>query len=425
MSISLYRAATYLATPAVPLILKRRLRQGKEDAGRLSERFGLYTVERPFGTVVWLHAASVGEANSSLILIKRLRNAFPHVTILLTTGTVTSATLVAARRPEGVIHQYCPVDSPLYVRRFLDHWQPDVAFWIESELWPNLIVQTHARGIPMALVNARISKRSQQRWARVPSILRHLISFFEIVLCQSADDAKAFQEFGINDAESLGNLKFSAEPAIVDPTARARLDTAFGSRPRWVAASTHPGEEELVARVHCRLKERHQDLLTVVVPRHPHRGEEVAAMIEALDVPNARRSEFSYPPSGCEIYIADTLGELGLFYANAPIAYVGGGMAQHGGHNPIEPAQLNCAIVYGPDRSNFTEVAKELEEAGASAIVRNEEEWVSELEALFADPGKVQQRAQRALAVANRNQGIVDRVFDRLTPLLKKRIGSS
>jgi len=425
MSIFFYRAATFLATPAVPQFLKRRLRQGKEDADRLSERFGLYTLERPSGSVIWLHAASVGEANSSFILIKRLRSAFPQATLLLTTGTVTSAALVAARRPEGVIHQYCPVDSPIYVRRFLDHWKPDAALWIESELWPNLVSQTHARGIPMALVNARISQRSQRRWARAASIFRSLISYFEIVLCQSGEDVNAFRTLGVEDAASVGNLKFSAEPAAFDPDAHGRLQEAFGNRPRWVAASTHPGEEELVTRVHRQLKDRYEGLLTIVVPRHPHRGEEVAAIVASMDVPHVRRSARSDLPPECEIYIADTLGELGLFYANAPIAYVGGGMAHHGGHNPIEPAQLNCAILYGPDRSNFTEVANQLEKAGAAAIVRDEAEWVSELSGLLGDPDDAKLRAERAFAVADQNQGIVDRVFDRLAPLLEKRVGPS
>ncbi len=425
MSIAVYRAVTFLATPAFPLFLNRRLRQGKEDPDRLSERLGRHGRDRPDGALIWLHAASVGEANSSFILIKRLRDAFPGATVLLTTGTVTSADLVAKRRLDGVIHQFCPVDSPLYVRRFLEYWKPDAALWIESEVWPNLITQTHAAGVPMALVNARISQRSQRRWGRAPSVFKRLMSCFQVVLCQSAEDADAFRQLGAADAETVGNLKFSAEPASPDRAAQARLDEVFGTRPRWVAASTHPGEEELIARVHRRLRQRHPDLLTVIAPRHPNRGEEVSEILKGLDLPHVRRTLAEEPFPGCEIYVADTLGELGLFYANAPIAYVGGGMAQYGGHNPIEPAQLDCAILYGPDRSNFTEVAKQLEEASAARIVRNEEEFISELDILLNDPEVVKQRASRACEVASRNQGIVERVFDRLAPLLEKRVPSS
>ncbi len=418
MIATFYNWASVAAAPLLPIFLRSRMRAGKEDPARLQERMGHAALARPEGALVWLHAASVGETMSSLVLIEKILDENPAVTVLLTTGTVTSADMAAKRLPKRAIHQYCPVDVPHWVARFLDHWRPDAALWIESEIWPNLVRRTSRAGIPMALVNARLSHRSRQRWEKARKTFRSLVSSFSVVLCQTDEGAEVFQRFGVGHADSVGNLKYSAPPLPVDMGELAALRTCIGARPVWLAASTHPGEEELVLEAHERLRSAFPGLLTIIAPRHPNRAAEIEDMVKKRVPAAARRSVDQRIGEEVEIYIADTLGELGLFYALTPVAYIGGGMGKLGGHNPIEPAQQNTAILYGPDRGNFTTVAEELEEAGAAQIVSDAQELSDAVSMLLSDDGECARRADRAVKVAQRNSGIVDMVMDRLRPLL-------
>ncbi len=295
MTAALYRAGTELLGPAIELWLKRRLARGKEDPARLSERLGRPGRDRPPGRLVWLHGASVGEAISVLPLIDRLLAARDDVSVLLTTGTVTSARLMAERLPARAFHQFAPVDRPSAVERFLDHWRPDLALWVESELWPNLVAETAKRGAAMALVNARLSERSYRRWRRLGWLIRPMLSAFALTLAQSEADAQRLRALGARDVRCLGNLKSAAPPLVVDKAALAELSAALGGRPRWLAASTHPGEEAIAADVHRRLAPRLPGLLTVIAPRHPERGPELA---EALGATVARRSAGEPPDAG-------------------------------------------------------------------------------------------------------------------------------
>lgn len=418
MIAALYRLASAAAGPVLPLFLRSRMRAGKEDPARLSERKGIASLPRPDGPLVWIHAASVGETMSSLILIDRMLGKNPDLSVLVTTGTVTSAALAARRLPNRAFHQFCPVDVPRWVDRFLDHWRPDAALWIESELWPNLVMRTQRSGIPMALINARLSKRSRRRWARVPGTFRSLASCFAVLLCQTVEEAAAFRELGIPQADCVGNLKFSAPPQPVDSATVASLAQGVGSRPVWLAASTHPGEEEIVLAAHEKLRRDYPTLLTILVPRHPSRAAEIETLLKSRVTGVKRRTVEPEVTDADEIYIGDTLGEMGLFYAVAPVAYVGGGMGTLGGHNPIEPAQLNTAVLYGPDRGNFTSVAAQMEEAGAARIVKNAVELSEAVARLLSDPAECSRQADAAKAVALRNQGIVDAVMERVQPLL-------
>lgn len=422
MILALYRLLAILASPVVPLFLKRRSKAGKEDAARITERLGRTSQVRPDGHVIWLHAASVGEAVSSFALIRKIHREFSDVTILLTTGTVTSARLVADKAIDGVIHQFCPVDSPIFVRRFLSHWRPDAAVWIESEIWPNLIHLTHQTGIPMALVNARISERSQKRWMRAQSVFKNLMARFNIILCQSQLDEQAFHSLGASHSICVGNLKFSTDVPAVDEGAMAAFSDALAGRPIWLAASTHPGEEEVVLDAHACLKDRFDDLLTILVPRHPHRGGEVSELARDRRLTVRKRTHSPMVDRDCEVYVADTLGELGLFYAVSRIAYVGGGMGKHGGHNPIEPALLGCAILYGPDQTNFVDIAHQFQEASAVLVVHDAEQLAAQVTRLLNDDGFQQQQARRAREVAESNRNVVDHVFDQLSPVLNGRI---
>ena len=413
-----YRALTMLAAPAVRLLLARRAGRGKEDPARLGERLGRPGLPRPAGPLVWLHGASVGEALSILPLVARLGGR--GLSVLVTTGTVTSGQLMAERLPPGALHQYVPVDLPSAVARFLDHWRPDAAIWVESELWPNLVLGAAARGVPMALVNARMSEASRRGWSRAPGLARALVGAFSTIQAQSREDAERFASLGAREVGVPGNLKAASEPLAADPAALAALAAAIGDRPRWLAASTHQGEERLAALVHRRLAPRHPGLLTVVVPRHPARGGEIAAEAAALGLSVARRSAGASPGPDVDLYLADTLGELGLFYRLAPLSFVGNSLNPGGGgHNPLEPARLGATILSGPRVHNFADAFAALAAADALVAVADEEELAASLDRLLRDPAEASRRAEAAGRVAAADSDVVDRVLIGLAPILE------
>ena len=418
MSLALYRAFTTLAAPLVRLYLSRRRRAGKEDAVRFTERFGIASAARPPGALVWLHAASVGESLSILSLIERLRRDRPAVALLVTTGTVTSARIMAERLPAGVVHQYLPVDHMVWVRRFLDHWRPDLVLWVESEFWPNLLSEIVTRSIPAVLVNARISPTSFTHWRRVPELIRRLLATFAFCLPQTAEDRDKLLALGARDVRAPGNLKFAAEALPVDADALAQMSNVVAQRPRWLAASTHPGEEAVIGNVHLRLRAGHADLLTIIVPRHTTRAQAIAAELRECGLSVALRSEDTEPDAGTEIYLADTMGELGLFYRLAPVVFMGGSLVPHGGQNLLEAAKLGCAVIHGPHMTNFRTIAREMRSAGATVVVHDAGEIAAEIEALLADDARTKARARAAGLVAAAKHGILDDVMAELAPCL-------
>ena len=366
---TLYRVASAASTSLVRRHLRQRCARGREDPARLEERFGHTGLARPPGPLVWVHGASVGESLSALPLVGRIRADWPSLNVLVTTGTVTSARLMAERLPPGVIHQYAPVDLPAAVEGFLDHWTPDLGLIVESEFWPNLLVRARARGVELALVNGRMSARSSRRWRRLRSVIGHLLGQFSLVLAQSREDEAHLRELGAADAKRLGNLKFAAAPLACDEAELAALRAAIADRPRWLAASTHPGEDEIAAEVHGALAPGHPGLLTILVPRHPHRGPEVAGRLHAAGLAVALRSAGEAPGPDTELYIADTIGELGLWYRLSDVVFVGGSLVPKGGQNLLEPTKLGCAIVCGPHMTNFLRVSEEMTRAGAARRV--------------------------------------------------------
>lgn len=420
---AIYRALTDLGAPLIDACLGKRLKQGREDAARFSERKGMPSLPRPPGKLLWCHAASVGESLSLLALIDKIRSVFPGISILVTTGTVTSATLMLTRLPPGAYHQYIPVDRAPWVERFLNHWKPDIALWVESELWPNLLCAVRERHIPSALLNARMSDKSYHAWQRyAPGWCRNLLAAFSLVLAQTERDAQRLSALGATQVKCLGNLKFAAAPASCDEAELASLREQIGQRPVWLIASTHPGEEELALLAHKSLRLKYARLLTIVVPRHPARGNDLATLIaEQHGLNVAQRSRKEPVRTETEIYLADTLGELGLFYRLAPIVAMGGSLlAGMGGHNPIEPAQLGAAIVLGPSMRNFEEIAQAFATQRAALKLASNEELCQTIDFLLSDANERQRLAQAAqnLATASR-QKTLDDTLAALRPLLK------
>lgn len=420
-SLKVYRALTTALGPLVLLYLVRRLARGKEDRARFAERRGVASRARPEGPLVWIHAASIGEAVSMLALIDALLAERLSLSVLVTTGTVTSARLLATRLPEGrAWHQYVPVDRIAYVRRFLDHWQPDLALWVESELWPNLILEAKSRGVPLLLVNGRMSSRSFAGWRRWPAIIGPILDAFELCLAQDAVQAERLRQLGARRSLCVGNLKAAAAPLPVSQAELARLAQQARGRPLWLAACTHAGEEEAAGAAHGVLKQRWPDLLTLIVPRHPARAAAVAAMLRGQGFAVARRSLAEPITAATDIYLGDTLGELGLFYRLAGIAFIGGSLVPMGGHNPLEAALLDCAILHGPDMTNCAGIARDLAAAGATLAVRDTGELAEVVARLLGDPAERARRAAAAIEVAAENRAVLAAVMERIAPWLDR-----
>jgi len=410
MILGFYRLLTTLGGPLIRQYLQRRLARGKEDSIRFAERLGEAGLPRPEGGLIWLHAASVGEAVSMLPVVAALQK---RATVLVTTGTVTSAAMMKDRLPKGAIHQFVPVDRVAWVRRFLDHWKPDLALWVESEFWPNLLVETAKRKIPLVLLNGRISARSFRRWLKMRGFIGQLLSCFVLCLGQTEEDARRLATLGAANTACLGNLKFAAPALPADEAALAALLTELGDRPRWLAASTHAGEEALAGRVHKALAV--PGLVTLIVPRHPNRGAEIAAELRGLGLNPALRSLGE--PVG-DLYIADTMGELGLFYRAAPLVFVGKSLIGEGGQNPLEPARLGASVLFGPHMGNFADIARRMQEAGAGIQVATERDLVAALSLRLAEPALMATEGDRAEQFASAEDGVLAAVIEMLGPWL-------
>ncbi|WP_370153792.1 3-deoxy-D-manno-octulosonic acid transferase [Ferrovibrio sp.] len=403
-----WRGTGRLLGPALRLWLQRRAARGKEDPARLGERFGHASLPRPQGPLVWCHGASVGEAQALLPLLRHLHDLRPDLVLLLTTGTVTSAELVQKRGGPGILHQYLPLDLPGPGDRFLDHWRPDLVLWSESDLWPGLLAELRRRHIPALLVNARMSERSCRRWEKLPGVAGWLLGGFAAIYAQTAQDAVRLRRLGAGDVIEAGNLKQAAPPLPADAEAVVGWQMRLGDRPRWLAASTHPGEEEIVARVHADLKQRFPDLLTLIVPRHPQRGPEIAAALAAQGHSLALRSRDEEPTPATDIFVADTLGELGLWYRLCPLAFMGGSLIAHGGQNPLEPARLGCAVLFGPSMENFSEAVDSLLAAGGAQQVRDAAELAAAAGILLAEPRRAEAAGAAGQACATGAGRIVE-----------------
>jgi 3-deoxy-D-manno-octulosonic-acid transferase len=416
MTLRVYRSLSSAMVPLAPALIRQRVRRGKEDPERISERRGLTRDVRPKGPLVWIHGASVGEVLAAAALIERLREL--NLRILITSGTVTSAAIVARRFPPDVIHQYVPYDSPRFVTRFLDHWRPSLALFIESDLWPNLILASAARRLPMVLINGRMSQRSFPRWRRVSNTISALLGRFDVCLAQSQLDADRFSALGSRNVVTTGNLKLDVPAPPADPAKLERLMAMTRGRPIVVAASTHPGEEEILAETHKTLAGFFPGLLTVIVPRHADRGEAVARTVEALGLHASLRSREELPTAATDIYVADTMGELGLFYRLAPIVFMGGSLIEHGGQNPIEAVKLGAAIVHGPHVFNFTDVYEALDAAGGARRADSQEALVKQLGQLLADPRARDASLAASERVVEQLGGALERTLTALEPYL-------
>lgn len=420
-----YRLFTQSVEPVWEWLLNKRLRQGKEHPQRVLEKKGITEKPRPKGALIWFHAASVGEAQSTLILIRKITEIYPKANILVTSGTLTSSQMMEKNLPKNAFHQFYPLDHPVWVKRFLEHWSPDLIFWMESELWPNMLYEIEQHSIPAILVNARLSDKSYRTWKLFPNFARDMLGTYTKILCQTPEDEQKFKTLGAIDCTTTDNLKYSSTPIPHDPNALKELMQSTSGRPMWLYASTHKGEEDLACTLHSTLKQIVPDLLTIVVPRHPERRDEIKEICEAHSLKIMFRSEeHKSPKSDTDIYIADTLGELGLFYRLTPIACIGRSFSDDGGggHNPIEAAQLGCAILHGPHVQNLQDIFDEMDSAGAAIHLSTTEHFRETLLELLNDPQKTQELQRKALNLSKQKNTVIDIVMKAIMPIVDEAL---
>jgi len=416
LTLRAYRRLASAATPLAPVLLARRLKRGKEDAERLAERRGESGLARPEGPLIWAHGASVGEMLSIIPLIEHLNER--GFNVLVTSGTVTSARLAEQRLPPGSVHQFVPVDAPRFMARFLDHWRPDLALLSESDLWPNRIISSAQRAVPLILVNGRLSERSFARWRYLPGTIGALLRRFDLCLAQSEGDAGRLSDLGAPRVSMTGNLKLDVPVPPVDEGKLAAMQRALSKRPIVVAASTHAGEEAIIIEAHRRLRASFPGLLTIIAPRHPDRGAGVAEIASVAGVPALMRSRGPMPDRGTEIYVADTIGELGLIYRLSPIVFMGGSLVRRGGQNPIEAAKLGAAILHGPHVYNFTEIYSALDEARGAEEIGDVNKLTVRFGAWLTDAGTRQAVSDAALSTVEMLGGALERTLAALEPYL-------
>ena len=380
--LSLYLAASHLTGPLFARVQRKALASGKEDPSRVSERWGKTDVIRPQGPLAWFHAASVGETQSILWLVTKLLEQRADLTVLITSTSRTSAKMLEGRLPPRAIHQMAPYDTARATSSFLDHWLPDVAIWVESELWPRMLFEAKSRAVPSMLLSARVSARTAERWQKFPATARSVLRNFEAIHVQESATLEALSAVGISGPSVVltGSLKRDSPPLKHDVTERVRLAKIIGDKQVWCAASTHPGEDEIVLAAHKKVGG-----LLILVPRHSERAADIAQLCAAQGLLAAHRSLGQPLEMTTDVYIADTMGELGLWYHMAKASLICGSIAPIGGHNPYEAAQLDTAILHGPNISNFRDIYQKLDQANAAVVVATEEELVAALNSIDDD----------------------------------------
>ena len=421
----IYRTITGFSEPVLSMIMKSRLKKGKESPQRYTEKFGISSKERPSGNIIWIHGASIGESQSALILLKRISEIHPDIHFLITTGTLTSAKLMEQNLPPNALHQFFPLDHPNYIQKFLKHWKPDMVLWMESELWPNALREIKQRNIPALLINARMSKRSMATWRLFPSMIKKMLNSFDKILCQSEQNLDNYKKLGALNAVDTGNIKYAASPLKCDKDELRRLLNTTHNRPIWLYASTHHDEESIACEVHERLKQLYPDILTIIVPRHPDRRDsiiEATAKFKSLKI-ELRSTQIKKTPSkNTDIYIVDTLGELGLFYRLSPISCIGRSFSKDGGggHNPIEAAQLGSAVLHGPNVQNLQDIYDDMDANNISIQTDTPDILASTLTDLLGNRAKLEQIQNTSVKYSRSKSQVIENILKHIVPILEQ-----
>lgn len=402
-----------------PMVIRRyiekRKKMGKEDVKRFNERVGRPTKPRPDGRLIWLHGASVGESISMLPLINRLLEIYPDAHVMVTTGTTTSAEVMAKRLPERAFHQYLPIDNPVFAARFVRHWQPTIALWFESEFWPAMLSTIKRRNIPLILINGRISNKSFKRWQQFDFVIKEILDCFTACLGQSEEDAYRLRALGAKDAMCLGNLKYAGLPIPVDEEKKKEIQDEIGSRPVWLVSSTHSDEESKIGRYLKELSAKHEGLLTIIAPRHPTRGVEIQNILrEKYQLKTALRSANEKITPETEVYIADTIGEMGIWYELCPIVFIGGSLIPHGGQNFMEPSRCRDAVIVGPHMHNFTDAMNRAKRADGIIQVDETVDLIDMVDQLLSNKELLDAKRSLAYNWATSEAKVLDGIAEKI-----------
>ena len=421
MFIGIYNTLIRILYPIViRSYIQKRIEIGKEDIKRFNERIGRPVKERPEGKLIWFHGASVGESISMLPLINRLLETSEDTYVMVTTGTTTSAEIMGKRLPERAFHQYIPIDNPSFTKRFVKHWQPNLVLWFESDLWPAMLSTIKKRNIPLILVNGRISNKSFKRWQQFDFICKELLACFTFCLGQSEEDAYRLRVLGAKETTCLGNLKFAGLPIPVDEAKKQEIITQIGQRRIFCISSTHENEETLLAKHFKRLFEKHPDILVIIAPRHPQRGEEIKKQLLSMNLNVALRSAKEKITAKTQVYIADTIGELGIWYGISPVVFIGGSLIPHGGQNFMEPSRLKDAVIVGPYMHNFTEAMQRAQRANAIIQNNDAEEIIDTVIQLFDNKDLLEAKQSLAFNWANSEAKVLDGIVEKVRGYLNQ-----
>lgn len=402
-----------------PIVIRRyiekRKKMGKEDVKRFNERVGRPTKPRPAGRLIWLHGASVGESISMLPLINRLLEIYPDAHVMVTTGTTTSAEVMAKRLPERAFHQYLPIDNPVFAARFIRHWQPTIALWFESEFWPGMLSTIKRRNIPLILINGRISNKSFKRWQQFDFVIKEILDCFTACLGQSEEDAYRLRALGAKDAMCLGNLKYAGLPIPVDEEKKKEIQDEIGERPVWLVSSTHSDEEAKIGRYLKELCAKHEGLLTIIAPRHPTRGVEIRDILQdKYQLKTALRSANEKIQPETEVYIADTIGEMGIWYELCPIVFIGGSLIPHGGQNFMEPSRCRDAVIVGPHMHNFTDAMNRAKRADGIIQVDETVDLIDMVDQLLSNKELLDAKRSLAYNWATSEAKVLDGIAEKI-----------
>ena len=402
-----------------PIVIRRyiekRKKMGKEDVKRFNERVGRPTKPRPAGRLIWLHGASVGESISMLPLINRLLEIYPDAHVMVTTGTTTSAEVMAKRLPERAFHQYLPIDNPVFAARFIRHWQPTIALWFESEFWPGMLSTIKRRNIPLILINGRISNKSFKRWQQFDFVIKEILDCFTACLGQSEEDAYRLRALGAKDAMCLGNLKYAGLPIPVDEEKKKEIQDEIGERPVGLVSSTHSDEEAKIGRYLKELSAKHEGLLTIIAPRHPTRGVEIRDILQdKYQLKTALRSANEKIQPETEVYIADTIGEMGIWYELCPIVFIGGSLIPHGGQNFMEPSRCRNAVIVGPHMHNFTDAMNRAKRADGIIQVDETVDLIDMVDQLLSNKELLDAKRSLAYNWATSEAKVLDGIAEKI-----------
>ncbi len=416
MFIGIYNNLVRIMYPiAIRRYIEKRKKLGKEDVKRFNERVGRSTMARPEGRLIWLHGASVGESISMLPLINRLLELYPDAHVMVTTGTTTSAEVMAKRLPERAFHQYLPIDNPVFTTRFVRHWQPNIALWFESEFWPAILSTIKRKNIPLILINGRISNKTFKRWQQFEFVIKELLDCFTACLGQSEEDAYRLRVLGAKDAMCLGNLKYAGLPIPVDAEKKAEIEKQMGDRPCWLVGATHHDEEYKIARFLKDLQAKHPNLLTFIVPRHPNRGVEIRDYIEKeYKLKTALRSKGEKITPDTDVYIADTIGEMGIWYELCRIVFVGGSLIPHGGQNFMEPSRCRDAVMVGPHMHNFTDAMNRAKRADGIIQVNDVIDLIDMVDQLLSNKELLEAKCSLAYNWATSEAKVLDGITEKI-----------